>query len=107
MPAFCLLLPLLAVEMPPTGTTAGSQLPVSSPPEVILPPRVALAEGMRPDAVRQLLGPPRRVTRQVIYQRYLEQWHYGSPAVSWVEFECRRGQEARLRGVHPPISTNR
>jgi hypothetical protein len=52
-----------------------------------------------PARVRQLLGPPDRVARQVLYRRYLEQWGYDRPAALSVVFEGRKGQEPRSRGV--------
>ncbi len=58
--------------------------------------------GMSPAAVRAILGPPRRVARQLLYQRYLEQWHFDQPEVAWVEFDQRRGQEPRLQTVQTP-----
>jgi hypothetical protein len=63
--------------------------------------------GMNFDQVRDLLGPPRRIARQVLYQRYLEQWLYESPLPLRLEFDCRRGQPPALLpfaagGAPPP-----
>jgi hypothetical protein len=55
-----------------------------------------LRSGMTPDEVRQLLGPPQRIARQILYHRYLEQWVYDAPLSVRVEFDCPRGQPSRL-----------
>lgn len=55
-----------------------------------------LRQGMTPGEVRTLLGEPRRVARQILYHRYLEQWVYDAPASIRVEFDCPGGQPARL-----------
>jgi hypothetical protein len=60
-----------------------------------------LRVGMTPAQVRAFLGPPRRVARQVLYHRYLEQWVYDAPHVLRVEFDCQRGQQARLVAANP------
>jgi len=57
--------------------------------------------GLSPDQVRDLLGPPQRVARQILYQRYLEQWVYDAPFDLRVEFECRRGQQPQVQSVQP------
>jgi hypothetical protein len=57
--------------------------------------------GLPPDQVRDLLGPPKRVARQILYQRYLEQWVYDAPFDLRVEFECRRGQQPQVQSVQP------
>jgi hypothetical protein len=55
-----------------------------------------LRPGMTIQQVRDLLGDPRRIARQVLYQRYLEQWVYESPLPLRLEFDCRRGQPPAL-----------
>ncbi len=55
-----------------------------------------LRSGMTPGEVRGILGPPRHVARQVLYQRYLEQWVYDTPNAVRLEFDVPRGQPARL-----------
>ncbi len=60
-----------------------------------------LRAGMTPAQVRAVLGPPRRVARQVLYHRYLEQWVYDAPHTLRVEFDCQRGQAARLVSAGP------
>jgi hypothetical protein len=58
--------------------------------------------GMTPNAVRDLMGPPTRVARQILYRRYLEQWSYGHPNRVWIEFNCVKGQEPTVLTVHQP-----
>jgi hypothetical protein len=66
------------------------------------PPRPTASEPgpLRPDMtmdqVRQTLGPPNRVARQILYHRYLEQWVYNPPVSVRAEFDCPRGQRGRL-----------
>jgi hypothetical protein len=69
-----------------------------------LPPAVDLARlhpGMSQDEVRRLLGPPKRVARQILYRRYLEQWVYEGPNAVRIEFDCVRGKEPQILTVHP------
>jgi hypothetical protein len=51
---------------------------------------------MTPDQVRQMIGPPNHVARQILYHRYLEQWVYNPPDSLRAEFDFPRGQPARL-----------
>ena len=55
-------------------------------------------KGKGPAAVRDRLGPPQRVARQVFYQCYLEQWVYDG--VCRVEFVCPLGREAQFQSIH-------
>jgi hypothetical protein len=64
--------------------------------------RVLPAAARTPAALRELLGPPRQVLRQVLYRRYREQWHYDTPLSVCVVLEGARGQEARVRTVLVP-----
>lgn len=43
--------------------------------------------------VRQRLGPPARVSRQLLFRRHIDQWHYDVPQPLRVEFNCVRGEE--------------
>jgi hypothetical protein len=54
--------------------------------------------GMTADQARQLLGPPKRVARQIVSARYVEQWTYDNPAVR-IEFDWRKGQEKQIQAV--------
>jgi hypothetical protein len=51
-----------------------------------------LTPGMPAAEVEKALGPPRRRARQLLYQRYLEQWLYDEPGLLRLEFDYRRGQ---------------
>ena len=55
-----------------------------------------LCSGMTPEQVRELVGAPRRIARQILYHRYREQWIYEVPLPLRLTFECRRGQKPRL-----------
>ena len=55
--------------------------------------RTAVRRGMTPAEVRQILGPPARVARQILFRRHLEQWVYDQPEAVRVEFNCVRGEE--------------
>jgi hypothetical protein len=61
---------------------------------------------MTPADVRQLLGPPHRVARQILYHRYLEQWVYDTPGTPQIEFDNSRGQATRLVITSPAGSDN-
>lgn len=56
--------------------------------------------GFTPDEVQALLGPPKRIARQIVYRRYFEMWSYDRPSAAWIEFRCERGQEPRVATVH-------
>lgn len=58
-----------------------------------------LRSGMTPQQVREVLGPPRKISREVILHRAIEQWHYTNPSRR-LTFEIYRGRQARL--VLPP-----
>jgi hypothetical protein len=60
-----------------------------------------LHRGMSAAEVRDRLGAPRRIARQLIYHRYLEQWLYDAPRSARLEFECNRGQPVLLIEVAP------
>ncbi|MBI1916098.1 MAG: hypothetical protein HYS12_15400 [Planctomycetes bacterium] len=54
--------------------------------------------GKNPREVRDLIGPPQRIARQLFYQGRLEQWTYDD--LCRVEFLCPLGKEAQFQGVH-------
>ena len=58
-----------------------------------------IRKGMTANEVRQQLGPPVRVTRQVLYRRHIEQWVYENPQEIRVQFSCVRGEEPVVTGV--------
>jgi hypothetical protein len=71
------------------------------PDEPVKKPALDLADGIGPAQVRARLGPPARVSRQVLAHRCIEQWHYGPPHHFRLVFDCPRGQTPRLIGKHP------
>jgi hypothetical protein len=66
-----------------------------------------LHQGMTAAHVRDLLGPPRHVARQILYARYLEQWTYDDPIGVRIEFDWRKGQERQIQTVQPLSTTVR
>ena len=57
-------------------------------------PRVGMSAG----EIRESLGLPERISRQILDGRYIEQWTYEGRRLL-VEFDCRKGQEARVLTV--------
>jgi hypothetical protein len=57
------------------------------------PSDLPVARGQSPAEVRGRLGPPLRVSRQILFGRHLEQWVYEEPRPLRVEFSCVRGEE--------------
>jgi len=55
--------------------------------------------GMSAAEVRDRLGPPERVSRQISYHRHIEQWIYPAPLNLRIDFRCLPGQEARVQNV--------
>ncbi len=60
-----------------------------------------LHRGQTREQVQQILGPPRRIARQIFYQRHLEQWVYDQVPSVRLEFDCRRGREDQLIDIQP------
>ena len=58
-----------------------------------------LQPGIPADRVRQLLGRPNQLARQVLHLRHLEQWVYESPFPVRVEIEHARGRQPHLLTV--------
>jgi hypothetical protein len=58
--------------------------------------------GMTPKVVRNLMGRPPRIARQILYRRFLEQWSYDTPNPVWIDFNCVKGQEPIVLAVHRP-----
>lgn len=52
--------------------------------------------GLTFEQVRERLGPPTRVGRQLLAHRAVEQWHYDAPSNLRLTFDCPRGQTPRL-----------
>jgi hypothetical protein len=85
-----LLHPLIAAERPAVEPNK---------PEVEVKDKAAaLQPGMTAAQVRELLGPPKRIAREILYARYVEQWTYDNPAVR-IEFEWRKGKEKQIQTV--------
>jgi hypothetical protein len=54
---------------------------------------IPVARGQSPAEVRARLGPPLRVSRQILFGRHLEQWVYEEPKPLRIEFNCVRGED--------------
>jgi hypothetical protein len=59
------------------------------------------------EEVRRLLGPPGRISWQVLYRHQIEQWIYEDPAPLRINFDCAKGLEPQLVNVHSLKSTDR
>ena len=65
-----------------------------------------LKRGMTPEQVRQLVGTPPRIARQILYHRYREQWIYETPFPIRLTFDCPRGQMPQLLSIPSlPVKT--
>jgi hypothetical protein len=60
-----------------------------------------LKPGLTATEVRELLGQPKRVSRQILSGRYLEQWTFDPPNAVRIEFDWRKGQERQILTVQP------
>ena len=94
------------------GSFFGTETGAAAPPEPFDPAkplsdderdrrREQVQRGLWPDQVRDLIGPPKRVARQILYQHYLEQWVYDAPFDLRIEFDCPRGQQPQVQSVQP------
>jgi hypothetical protein len=61
-----------------------------------------LERGMTPEQVRRHVGPPKRIARQILSHRHIEQWVYDPPTPARLQFDCRRGQKPLLLWVSTP-----
>jgi hypothetical protein len=62
--------------------------------------------GMTQEEVLRLLGPPKRVSWQILYRHQIEQWVYDEPAVR-IDFDCAKGLDPKLLSVHSLGGKNR
>ena len=56
--------------------------------------------GMTSAEVLKVIGKPARMSRQILYRRYREQWFYNDPPGVRIDFDCFKGQDARVIAVH-------
>jgi hypothetical protein len=87
---------LLAAANLPNSTTADEPAVQSDEPRAVL---AKIQPGTSAGEVRKLLGSPKRMARQLLYRRAIEQWHYEEPAKMLINFEHTKGQEARVLSV--------
>jgi hypothetical protein len=80
------------------------------PPEAEMPPlpdRPLTVDECQPlarltaDQLRQRLGPPPHVSRQILYHRYVEQWTYERPWMIRVEIDSFRDRNQQRVTVQP------
>src|SRR5947208_2472399 len=79
----------------------GSSLVSTSGVRAQQPSTPNVRPGQSPNEVRDRLGPPVRVARQVLFRRYIEQWVYDLPQPVRVEFSCARGRDPYVSAVLP------
>lgn len=53
------------------------------------------------EEVLEVFGANRKISRQLLHRRYLEQWVYQDPLPLTITFEFPKGQPPRLFSVHP------
>jgi hypothetical protein len=58
-----------------------------------------IRKGMIANEVRQRLGPPVRIVREVLYRRHIEQWVYENPHHFRIQISCVRGEDPVVTGV--------
>ena len=75
-------------------------LPGSAPPM----DGAQLRPGTPAAEVIERLGPPRKVARQVIYKRCLEQWIYEAPHFLRIEIDWVQGRQPQVLRVQPIAS---
>jgi hypothetical protein len=63
--------------------------------------------GMTEEEVLRLLGPPKRVSWQILYRHQIEQWLYDEPAAVRIDFDCVKGLDPKLLSVHSLGGKNR
>jgi hypothetical protein len=67
------------------------------------PAPAAVRVGDSAEMVKKQLGKPLRISRQVLFLRSLEQWHYGPPHSLRLELEAERGRTPRVTIVRPLV----
>ncbi|HTU89490.1 MAG TPA: hypothetical protein VMF69_05280 [Gemmataceae bacterium] len=91
-----LLLTLLVVPPLLLCGVSGFAQPADQDKEDPLRPFDKLKRGMTPEQVRQLVGVPKHIARQIFYHRYREQWIYDAAIPVRLTFDCPRGRKPQL-----------
>jgi hypothetical protein len=81
------VLPLFAQENDPTPEERAQNIP-------------KIKRGLPATEVRNLLGKPDRIARQILFRRHLEQWIYDNPINARVEIVYSPGEEAQVQAVY-------
>jgi len=90
-----LLVAVLALILLRSGV-AGFPNRVDRVPADLMRSFAKLKPGMSPDQVREIVGPPKQIARQILYHRYREQWVYESTTPLRLTFDWPRGQLPQL-----------
>src|SRR5947208_3260695 len=85
-----ILMAALALTDPSTTSAEPLAVPDARPAEPADPQR-PVQRGMIAAEVRRLLGPPKRIARQILYRRSIEQWIYEGPVSRRIDFDCVQG----------------
>jgi len=95
-PMLPLLILSLAIHQEPAPPAGLIPPVVPMPMEAALPVRI----GQSAAEVRKQLGPPDRVARQILRNRYLEQWTYFQPRTTRITLRAYPGEELSVLTVH-------
>jgi hypothetical protein len=78
-----------------TTKTLGGLLAATFLTSVAAPatPPSPITRGQTPAEVRSRLGPPQRISRQILLGRHVEQWVYEDQRPGRVDFSCIRGED--------------
>jgi hypothetical protein len=101
-----LVVPIAGVALLTVVGYAHVDQPPGDRPEAAEKP-VKIHLGMSPEDVRQQLGKPARIARQILYSRHVEQWFYQRPVTRWINFDCTKGEEPHVLTVHESLVPNR
>lgn len=91
-----LMLAALLLLAPFRAGTSGFARPADKDREGAPSSFAELKRGMTPQQVRQRVGAPKHVSRQLFYHRYREQWLYDAAIPIRLTFDCPRGQKPQL-----------
>lgn len=101
-----LLLVAVLLVVPYASTVVGDERQGAKDRKALVAQLANLERGMSSEQVRERLGAPERVARQILYHRYREQWIYDTLLPIRLTFECPRGQKPQLLSV-PRLSVDK
>jgi hypothetical protein len=91
----------LAIFLGHLGIAAAIAVIVVGSPAAAEPPPTLVQKGTSASDVRQRLGRPMRIDRQILYRRHIEQWVYENPHPICVQFSCVRGEDPIVTALLP------